>query len=125
MSTATCSPSRDGQEREPLFLRLDPDRLPLLRLFEDERDFAVVRPRPPLDEPLPLDELLPPDELLRLDEERPRELDEERPRELDAEDLDLRDGELRLRELDEERFFTSPSSILPRQDPLSSSSIVT
>jgi hypothetical protein len=118
MSTATPSSFRDRrQEREPLFLRLELDRLPLRRPFEDERDFAVVRPRPPLDEPLPLDELLRLDEL--------RELDEERPRELEADALDLRDAELRLRDLDEARFFTSPSSILPRQEPLSSSSIIT
>jgi hypothetical protein len=36
-------------------LRLEPD--PLLRPFEDERDFAVVRLRPPL-EPRPFDQLV-------------------------------------------------------------------
>src|ERR671910_110959 len=70
-------PLRDAQERAPLFLRLEPDPLPL-RPFEDERDFAVVRLRPPL-ERLPDDfderlddapELLPPllEPRLRLDE---------------------------------------------------------
>jgi len=110
-------------------LRLEPERLPLLRPFEeDERDFAVVR-LPPLEEPF--DELLP-----RLDEERPRELEpdaldrEPEPDDLDFElepdDLDLLDAELRLRELDDERsFFTSPSSIVPRQAPSSSSFIIT
>jgi hypothetical protein len=94
-------------------LRLELDRLPLLlRPFEDERDFAVVRLRPPLDDPRPLDELL-------------RRLDDEPLRELEADDRDRRDAELRLRELDDERLFTSPSSILPRQDPLSSSCIAT
>ena len=82
-------------------MRLEPDRLPLLRPFEDdERDFAVVRRLLP-DEPF---------ELL-LDEERPRELEpddldlEPEPEDLDLElelDLDLLDAELRLRELDEE-----------------------
>jgi hypothetical protein len=116
-------------------LRLEPDRLLLpllLRPFDDERDFdpeldfepdpdfAVVRL------PLPLDEPLPFDERLRLDAERPRELDAddfEREDELPR----LREPELRLRELDDERrcFFTSPSSIVPRQEPLSSSSMVT
>jgi hypothetical protein len=107
-------------------LRLEPDRLPLLRPFEDdERDFAVVRLLP--DEPF--------EELFLLDEERPRELEpddldlEPEPEDLDLEpepDLDLLDAELRLLELDEERcFFTSPSSIVPRQAPSSSSSIIT
>ena len=83
-------------------MRLEPDRLPLLRPFEDdERDFAVVRRLLP-DEPF--------DERL-LDEERPREpepddLDlEPEPEDLDLElalDLDLLDAELRLRELAEE-----------------------
>jgi hypothetical protein len=120
-------------------LRLEPDRLPLLRPLEDERALAVVRLRP-LDEPPPFDELL-----LRLDEERPREPEDDafEPPELEreavlrppddelplrlrpeADDFDRRDAELRLRELDEERLLlTSPSSITPRQDPLSSSSI--
>jgi hypothetical protein len=63
-------------------LRLELDRLPpddaLLpfderpRAFDEERPFAVVRPRPPPDEPLPLDELL-----LRLDAERLREPEED------------------------------------------------
>jgi uncharacterized protein len=53
-------------------LRLEPDRLPLLRPFEDdERDFAVVRRLLP-DEPF-----------------EERLLDEERPRELEPDDLDL------------------------------------
>jgi hypothetical protein len=100
------------QEREPLFFRLEPDRLLLLLPFEDERPCAVVRLRPPLDEPRPSDELL-----LRL-----------RP---DADDFDLPDDEPRLRALDddlpalddERLLLTSPSSITPRQDPVSSSSI--
>jgi hypothetical protein len=123
ISTATYSPPfGTGQEREPLFLRLELDRLPL-RPFEDERLFAVVRLRPPLDDPLPFDDLL-----LRLDEERLREPEDDafEPPELEreADDFDRRDEELRLRELDEERFFlTSPSSITPRQEPGSSSSI--
>jgi hypothetical protein len=107
-------------------LRLEPDRLPLLRPFEDdERDFAVVRRLVP-DEPF---------EERLLDEARPRELEpddldlEPEPEDLELElepDLDLLDAELRLRELDEERrFFTSPSSIVPRQAPSSSSSIIT
>jgi hypothetical protein len=109
-------------------LRLELDRLPLDRLplrpfederLEDERPFAVVRLRPPLDDPLPFDE-----PLLRLDFERLP--DDELPLRLEADDLDLRAEELRLRELDEERLFlTSPSSIRPRQDPVSSSSIIT
>jgi hypothetical protein len=104
-------------------LRLEPDPL-LLRPFEDERDFAVVRLRPPL-EPRPFDELL-----LRLDELllrldglllRLEEGADLRP----EEELDLRDDELPRRELDEERLrLTSPSLISPRQDPLSSSSIM-
>ena len=108
-------------------MRLELDRLPpLLRPFDDERDLAVVL-RPPLDEPLPFDERL------RLEAERLRELDAElfdRPedepllRELPL--LRLRELELPLRDRDVERFFfTSPSSIVPRQEPLSSSSIVT
>ena len=114
-------------------MRLDPDPLPLrpllpLRPFDEERAFAVVRLRPPL-ELRPFDELLLRlDELLlRLEEPRlPLDDDLERPPdELRPEaDFDLRDDALRLRELDEERLlFTSPSSISPRQDPLSSSSI--
>ena len=112
-------------------MRLEPDPL-RLRPFEDERDFAVVRLRPLLEEPLPFDELLLRLDglLLRLDElllrlplddalERPPD-DELRP----EVDFDFRDDELRLRELDEEVLrLTSPSSITPRQDPLSSSSI--
>src|SRR5215211_3401957 len=63
-STRTCpSPFGTAQEREPLFLRLEPDRLPLLRPFDEERDFALVRLRPLFDV--------------------------DRPRELDPEDLDL------------------------------------
>jgi hypothetical protein len=130
-------PFGTAQEREPLFLRLELDRLPL-RPFEDERPFAVVRLLPPLDEPLPFDELLP-----RLGEERPRAPeddafeppeddlerppDDEFPPRLEADDLDLRDEELRLRPLDDELLLllTSPSSITPRQDPVSSSSIIT
>ena len=113
-------------------MRLEPDLVPL-RPFEDERLFAVVRLRPPLDDPLPFDELL-----LRLDEERPRAPDDDafdppedafaRPPELlRPPDEDLRDDALRLRALDDELlvFLTSPSSILPRQDPDSSSSIIT
>ena len=110
-------------------MRLEPERLPLLRPFEeDERDFAVVR-RLLLEEPF--DELL-----LPLDEERPRELEpdafdfEPEPDDLDLEpepdDFDLLEADLRLRELDDERrFFTSPSSIVPRQAPSSSSCIIT
>ena len=109
-------------------MRLEPERLPLLRPFEeDERDFAVVR-LPPLEEPF--DELLP-----RLDAERPRELEpdaldrEPEPDDFDFElepDLDLLDAELRPRELDDERcFLTSPSSIVPRQAPSSSWFIIT
>jgi hypothetical protein len=133
MSTATYAPSR-VYEREPLFLRLEPDRLPLLRPFEPERDFALVRLRPLLDEPLPLDELLLRLDLLPLDllpldlllDPLLLRLEADRPPELDAEDFDLRDAELRLRELDDERcFFTSPSSIVPRQAPSSSSFIIT
>jgi hypothetical protein len=130
------------QEREPLFFRVEPDRLPLLlRPFDDERPFAVVRLRPPPDEPRPFEELL-----LRLDDEPPRapeddafvppDEDLERPPDElplrlrpEAEDFDLPDDELRLRALDDdlrlrdERFLTSPSSMTPRQDPVSSSSI--
>ena len=100
-------------------MRLELDRLlPLPLPFEDERPFAVVR-RPPLEELRPFAELLlRPDELpLRLDDaERLRELAE----------LLLRLDEDRPRELDDERLFlTSPSSMLPRQDPVSSSSIIT
>jgi uncharacterized protein len=101
-------------------LRLEPDRLPLLRPFEDdERDFAVVRRLLP-DEPF---------EERLLDEERPRELEpddldlEPEPEDLDLElepedldlelapedldlelalDLDLLDAEPLLRELAEE-----------------------
>jgi hypothetical protein len=121
-------------------LRLALDRLPL-RPFEDERVFAVVRLRPPL-EPRPFDE-----PLLRLDDARLREPeddaldpdeddlereadflrppdDEPPPRVPPEDDFDLRDEEARLRALDEERLrFTSPSSITPRQDPVSSCSI--
>jgi hypothetical protein len=143
-------------------LRLEPDRLPpddallpfveRLRAFDEERPFAVVRPRPPPDEPLPLDELL-----LRLDAERLREPEEdafeppeddfeppeddfeppeddfERPLDddlplpprPDPEDFDRADDELLRRALDDERLLllTSPSSMTPRQAPVSSSSI--
>jgi hypothetical protein len=121
-------------------LRLELERLLPPLPFDDVRPFAVVRLRPPLDELPPFDELLPRlDELLlRLDEppllldeppllldELPLRLDdEERLRELA--ELLLRLDEERPRELDDERsFLTSPSSILPRQDPVSSSSIIT
>jgi hypothetical protein len=91
-------------------LRLEPDRLPLLRPFEDdERDFAVVRrllPDEPFEERL-LDEE-PPRELEPDDldlEPEPEDLDlEPEPEDLDLElapDLDLLDAELR-RELAEE-----------------------
>ena len=92
-------------------MRLEPDRLPLLRPFEDdERDFAVVRrllPDEPFDERL-LDEERPrepePDDLDL--EPEPEDLDLElEPEDLDLElalDLDLLDAELRLRELAEE-----------------------
>ena len=129
-------------------MRLEPDRLPpddallpfveRLRVFDEERPFAVVRPRPPPDEPLPLDELL-----LRLDAERLREPEEdafeppeddfERPLDddlplpprPDPEDFDRADDELLRRALDDERslLLTSPSSMTPRQAPVSSSSI--
>jgi hypothetical protein len=121
-------------------LRLELDGVPL-RPFEDERPFAVVRLRPPL-EPPPFDELLrrlddarlraPEDDALDPPEDDlEREADFARPPADDlpprlgpAEDFALRDEELRLRELDEERLLlTSPSSITPRQDPVSSSSI--
>jgi hypothetical protein len=115
-------------------LRLELERLLLPPLpFEDERPFAVVRLRRPLDELPPFDEpLLRLAELLaRLDDppllldELPLRLDdEERLRELA--ELLLRLDEERPRELDDERcFLTSPSSMLPRQDPVSSSSIIT
>jgi hypothetical protein len=91
-------------------LRLEPDRLPLLRPFEDdERDFAVVRrllPDEPFEERL-LDEE-PPRELEPDDldlEPEPDDLDlEPEPEDLDLElapDLDLLDAELRC-ELAEE-----------------------
>ena len=155
ISTATyVTPFRGSgtrrQEREPLFFRLEPERLPLLlRPFDDDRLLAVVRLLPLLDEPLPFDELLPRldvlplrfdelllplDELLppleellpRLDAERLRELEAEDFDRPDAEDFDRPDDELRLRAPDDERWrLTSPSSITPRQDPVSSSSIIT
>ena len=117
-------------------MRLEPDRLPLLRPFEeDERDFAVVRLRPPdepFDEPLlRLDEdlgrELEPDDFELEPEDRDFELEPEDPDfELEPDDRDRLDAELRLRELDDERcFFTLPSSILPRQAPSSSSFIIT
>ena len=97
-----------------------------LRALDDERPFAVVRLRPPPDEPLPFDELLPRlDELLlRLDVERLREPEDDAFEPPD-DDFDRRDEELLRRELDDEllRFFTSPSSMTPRQAPVSSSSI--
>ena len=104
--------------------------------FDEERLFAVVRLRPP-DEPLPFDELL-----LRLDAERLREPEEdafeppdddlERPLDDDLplpprpelEDLDRRDDALLRRALEaERRRLTSPSSMTPRQAPVSSSCI--
>ena len=99
-------------------MRLELDPLPLrpllLRPFDDERDFAVVRLRPLL-ELRPFDELL-----LRLDE-RLLPLEELL---LPLEELLLRLEELLRRELAEERRrLTSPSSISPRHDPVSSSSI--
>ena len=115
-------------------MRLEPDPL-LLRPFDDERDFAVVRLRPLL-ELRPFDELLLRlDELLLRLEELPLRLEEPRaplddalerpPDELRPEvDFDLPDDELLRRELDDERLrLMSPSSIVPRQDPVSSSSI--
>ena len=108
-----------------------------LRPLDDERPFAVVRLRPPPDEPLPFEELL-----LRLDAERlrdpeddafePPDDDFERPLDDDLplpprpddEDLDRRDEELLRRELEAELLrFTSPSSMTPRQAPVSSSCI--
>jgi hypothetical protein len=120
-------------------LRLELERLLPPLPFEDERPFAVVRPRPPLEELRPFDELLVrPDELLPRLDELPLRLDDDEPlREL-AELLLRFDAELRLPdellrrdedrppELDDERcFLTSPSSIRPRQDPVYSSSIIT
>jgi hypothetical protein len=76
----------------------------------------------PLDDPLPLDDRrllearLPPDDRLRLEDER-----------FELADGRLRDPPLLRRELedDERCFFTSPSSIVPRHSPGSSSSIRT
>ena len=101
-------------------MRLEPDRLPLLRPFEDdERDFAVVRrllPDEPFEERL-LDEERPPelepDDLDLEPEPEDFDLDPEpedlvldpEPEDLDLElalDLDLLDAEPRLLELAEE-----------------------
>src|SRR4051794_12257114 len=91
------------QEREPLFLRP-----------EDEPD----RP-PPFEElPLPLDELR-----LRLDDERPRALEDER-RDDACERVDCFERLLPPDDRDVLRF-TSPSSISPRQAPVSSWDIST
>jgi len=104
------------------------------RALDEERPFAVVRLRPPPEEPLPFDEPLP-----RLDAERLREPEEdafelpeddlERPLDddfplpprPDPEDFDRRDDALLRPLLDVD--LTSPSSITPRQDPVSSSCI--
>src|SRR5215211_4665787 len=117
LRSGSCPPSpgllpwrgRGPHERDELFLRLDPERrLPLLPLDEPR----LEDPRFLLDADWPRD---PEDDALELPDDDAFEPPEDE----------------RLRPPEEERClrddfdFFSPSSITPRQDPLSSSSIST
>jgi hypothetical protein len=106
---------------DELLLRLDED---LPRALEPDDFEPEPDDREPEPEPDDRDFELEPDDRDR--EPEPDERDDPERDEPEPEERERLDAELLLRELDDVRcFFTSPSSILPRQAPSSSSFIIT